>query len=112
MRTDQRPDIEAVLLRAGADTVPAGHGWRSMRCPFHEDSNASAAVNIDEGAFTCHACGVHGDAWALIMAADGCDFLAAVAIGKALPASAGAARGTAPKLSGRKYRPPGRRGRR
>ena len=37
-----------------------------MRCPFHDDSNASAAVNFDANRFKCHGCGVSGDTYDLI----------------------------------------------
>lgn len=32
-----------------------------MRCPFHDDSHASAAINYDDNCFVCHACGAKGD---------------------------------------------------
>lgn len=49
-------------------TVPSrGSGWRKMRCPYHDDSNASAAVNYDINRFKCHGCGVQGDTYDLIM---------------------------------------------
>lgn len=48
--------------------MPAmGSGWRKMKCPFHDDSHASAAVNYDKNAFVCHGCGVKGDTFSLIM---------------------------------------------
>ena len=43
-----------------------GHGWRKMRCPWHEDRNASAAVNFSLNRFKCHGCGVGGDTYDLI----------------------------------------------
>lgn len=59
--------IEDYLRHIGA-TVPArGSGWRKMRCPFHEDTNASSAVNFDANRFKCHGCGVSGDTYDLIM---------------------------------------------
>ena len=35
---------------------PNGEGWAACRCPFHEDTHASAAVNLKTGAFRCFAC--------------------------------------------------------
>ena len=64
---ERRPDIRDVLLQHGAKTVPTRpRGWSAMRCPYHGDTDASASVNIAEGRFRCHACGVAGDAWDLI----------------------------------------------
>ena len=63
----EKPSIEEYLNYIGA-TVPAiGSGWRKMKCPFHDDSHASAAVNYDKNAFVCHGCGVKGDTYSLIM---------------------------------------------
>ena len=51
-----------------------GSGWRKMKCPFHSDSHASAAVNYDKNAFICHGCGVKGDVYSLIMYKEGGDY--------------------------------------
>ncbi len=54
-----KPAIADVLAEMGADPgdIPTGFGWVRMRCPFHEDRTASAAVNHDPetGGFVCHA---------------------------------------------------------
>lgn len=73
-----KPKIEEYLHYIGA-TVPAmGSGWRKMKCPFHHDSHASAAVNFDKDAFICHGCGVKGDTFSLIMYKEGGDYREAV----------------------------------
>ena len=60
-------DIESYLRHIGA-TVPARRsGWVKMRCPFHDDGTASSAVNFDINRFKCHACGVAGDTYDLII---------------------------------------------
>ena len=60
-------------------TVPAmGHGWRKVKCPFHEDSHASAGVNFEKGRFKCHGCGVSGDVYDLIMEREGGTYLEAI----------------------------------
>ena len=67
-----RIDFEDLKERIGVDTLlehlgaelprfGGGFGWRAMRCPFHDDSQASASVNYSEGRFRCHACDVGGD---------------------------------------------------
>lgn len=59
--------IGDVLEHYGADmTRIAETGWRPLKCPFHDDRIASASVNVEHGAFACHACGMRGDAIALI----------------------------------------------
>lgn len=40
---------------------PAPSGWAACCCPFHQDKHASASVNLQSGAFRCHACGARGD---------------------------------------------------
>ena len=73
-----KPDIGEYLHYIGA-TVPAmGSGWRKMKCPFHIDSHASAAVNYDKNAFVCHGCGVKGDTYSLIMYKEGGNYLEAL----------------------------------
>lgn len=34
--------------------------WRMTRCPFHDDAHASLSVNVENGAFVCHACQAKG----------------------------------------------------
>jgi len=58
--------IEDFLNHINAQVPARGHGWRKMKCPFHEDRNASAAVNFDLNRFKCHGCDVAGDTYDLI----------------------------------------------
>ena len=66
-----KPSIEEYLNYIGATLPAMGSGWRKMKCPFHIDSHASAAVNYDKNAFVCHGCGVKGDTYSLIMYKEG-----------------------------------------
>ena len=70
----EKPSIEEYLHYIGADVPAKGSGWRKMKCCFHIDSHASAAVNYDRNAFVCHGCGVKGDTYSLIMYKEGIDF--------------------------------------
>ncbi len=70
----EKPSIEEYLHYIGAATPAMGGGWRKMKCPFHNDSHASAAVNYDKNAFICHGCGVKGDVYSLIMYKEGGDY--------------------------------------
>ena len=67
----EKPSIEEYLNYIGATLPAMGSGWRKMKCPFHIDSHASAAVNYDKNAFVCHGCGVKGDTYSLIMYKEG-----------------------------------------
>jgi hypothetical protein len=70
----EKPSIEEYLSYLGADIPARGSGWRKMKCCFHLDSHASAAVNYDKNAFVCHGCGVKGDTYSLIMEKEGMNF--------------------------------------
>jgi DNA primase len=70
----EKPSIEEYLNYIGAAVPSMGSGWRKMKCPFHSDSHASAAVNYDKNAFICHGCGVKGDVYSLIMYKEGGDY--------------------------------------
>ena len=63
--------IADVLKHYGTDVDGVlDYGWRSVRCPFHDDHVKSAGVNIADNAFACHACDVHGDALNVIARAE------------------------------------------
>lgn len=51
--------MPALEMPAGLYLPDAG-GWQAMRCPFHDDRNASGSINPDIGFYRCHACQVHG----------------------------------------------------
>ena len=70
----EKPSVEDYLHYIGADVPARGSGWRKMKCCFHLDSHASAAVNFDKNAFVCHGCGVKGDTYSLIMQREGMNF--------------------------------------
>ena len=61
--------IIKVILRYHPEWEPPddnGYEWVQCLCPFHGDTTASAAVSFDLQAFNCLACGVKGDAIAII----------------------------------------------
>ena len=70
----EKPSIEEYLHYIGAEIPAKGNGWRKMKCCFHIDSHASAAINFDKNAFVCHGCGVKGDTYSLIMYKEGVNF--------------------------------------
>lgn len=58
--------------------------WNYTCCPFHNESDPSAAVSFDRDAFKCHACDVKGDAIALIRLQEGVTYREAVTIAESL----------------------------
>lgn len=76
--SDKGTELYEVLTHYGASGVPDSGGWRSVCCPFHSDSRASARVSISDGAFFCHGCGIGGDSISLVMKAENCDFPSAI----------------------------------
>lgn len=86
-----RPAIADVLHELGADPadIPTGFGWVRLRCPFCEDRSGSASVNHDAGAFTCHQCGVKGDALKLLQTQLGLSFTEALKRASELSPSSG-----------------------
>lgn len=76
-----KPDITCILEHYGA-RVPTRNGWAKMKCPFHEDSHASAAVNLEDNIFRCHGCQMKGDGYSIIKAKEGVEFREAVSIAK------------------------------
>lgn len=60
----QRLDVEALCRELFPDMRGRG-AERSVRCPFHEDSNPSLSLNVQEGIYFCHGCGAGGDIFRL-----------------------------------------------
>jgi DNA primase len=69
-------DLGPVLIHYGAKDLPSRYGWHTMKCPFpeHNDSRASARVNLSIGGFVCLACGIRGDAIKIIRDREGLSF--------------------------------------
>ena len=78
-----KPNITSILEYYGAK-VPIRRGWAVMKCPFHNDSHASSAVNINENIFKCHGCQYKGNGYAIIMAKEGVNFREAITIAEGI----------------------------
>jgi len=53
------PDPQGYFFEQGLKLT--GNGlWRLAVCPFHNDTKPSLGVNVESGAFKCHACGAKG----------------------------------------------------
>jgi DNA primase len=60
-----KPDLASVLEHYGAQ-VPVKYGYASMRCILHEDSHASATVNLDMQRYHCFVCQFDGDVYDVV----------------------------------------------
>lgn len=70
----EKHSITKVLEHYGCSSVPDRPGWNKIKCPFHDDSHASAGVNTTENVFVCHGCGIKGDTYKIIMEKEGVSF--------------------------------------
>lgn len=68
--TDELPDIVSVLKHYGAD-VRRTSGQVNIKCPFHNDSHASASFNTRDNIFNCFACGMQGNSIQIIAKKEG-----------------------------------------
>lgn len=68
-------------LEPSANIPSYRSGWAAMACPFHDDHNKSASINLNKDRFKCHAghCGVEGDIIDVVQMVEGLDFKEAVA---------------------------------
>ena len=62
---DDLPDIVAVLKHYGAN-ITRSSGQVTIKCPFHNDSHASASFNTKDNLFNCFACGMNGNSIQII----------------------------------------------
>lgn len=58
--------VADILRYYGATSVPEGIGWKSMKCPFHDDGVKSGSVHVERNLYNCHACPYAGDPLNLI----------------------------------------------
>lgn len=64
-------NIAAVLYHYGFNFVPENRSqWVKLKCDFHGETQASATVNTDLGAFNCFACGMTGDTLKILKLAE------------------------------------------
>lgn len=70
----EKHSIKTIIEHYNGRNIPERYGWQKIKCPFHDDSHASATVNILENAFNCFGCGVKGDTYSVIMTVEGVGF--------------------------------------
>jgi hypothetical protein len=59
-------NVADVLRYYGATTVPEGVGWKSVKCPFHNDGVKSGSIHVERNLYNCHACPYAGSPLSLI----------------------------------------------
>ena len=80
---DDLPDIVAVLKHYGANITRAS-GQVNIKCPFHNDSHASASFNTRQNIFNCFACGMQGNSIQIIAKQERCDIREAKSIAEGI----------------------------
>ena len=80
---DDLPDIVAVLKHYGAN-INRSSGQINIKCPFHNDSHASASFNTRQNIFNCFACGMQGNSIQIIARKEGCDIREAKSIAEGI----------------------------
>lgn len=78
MSSQTKHDIGPVLEHYGLVLPYGRNGWVKVKCCFHDDSHASAAVNFQKNEYHCFACDVHGDTYDIIQEREGIDFVKAI----------------------------------
>ena len=81
---DKSELLQKVLDRYQARYNPSKNRWQQIRCintpaHMHGDKNPSASVNMQLGEYVCHACGLRGDGYGLLMELEGVSFKDALA---------------------------------
>lgn len=73
---DDHADVMRALFDHWGWSLPRSDGrWQTVKCGVHDDTRASARVNMAEGAFICLACGTHaGTPAGLVVAVSGCSW--------------------------------------
>lgn len=77
---DELPVTE-VLEHYGWVDDTTGRGWNDYQrtlCPFHDDHEPSATVNVSTNRFHCFTCGTSGDVIDIVMIEENMDFKEAV----------------------------------
>ena len=67
---DDLPNIGRVLDYYGAD-LKRSSGAGSVKCPFHDDTHASAGIDFNRNLFNCFTCGVGGNSLQIIAQREG-----------------------------------------
>jgi len=70
--------IEAIVREYRPEALTTGKDQLQVRCPFHDDQNASGSVNTSRAVYNCFACDASGNFVDWYMKVAGCDFKTAL----------------------------------
>lgn len=98
-------DLEVLLDFYGVDYDGSKTREQSIKCPVHDDSHASASLNLDKELWNCMACGAGGSVYDLVMRKELCEFEAAVKFVEGFTGESRPRSGAKPRA--RKRVPPG-----
>ena len=59
-RLEFTPEIYEIYYRQSLPRSDVWHPGNNAHCPFHNDSNPSLSINVNDGVWFCHACGEGG----------------------------------------------------
>ena len=68
-----KTELMAAVFDHFGKVMPYRAGWAAVNCisPDHSDSHASASVNANKGRYNCHACGLSGDGFDVMLETEG-----------------------------------------
>jgi DNA primase len=78
------PPIAAIIEHYGGRVRQSYNSWQKIKCPFHDDSHASAGISIADNIFVCHGCGVKGNAFNVIKIHEGVKYGEAIKIAESI----------------------------
>ena len=83
-QVDKGAALATQLDILGVRYNPSRMSWQSVSCPNtmghqHGDKTPSARINLTNGGYACHGCGITGDVYTLVMELQGVGFKEAVA---------------------------------
>jgi DNA primase len=85
----EKHSIVAIIEHYGGDVSVERTGWYKIKCPFHDDTHASATINIEYQAFNCFGCGVKGDSYKIVMEQEGVQYSEAYSIAERIVRESG-----------------------
>ena len=78
------PPIAAIIEHYGGRLRRDYGSWQKIKCPFHNDSHASAGISVTDNIFVCHGCGVKGNAFNVIKIHEGVKYGEAIKIAEGI----------------------------
>ena len=78
------PPIAAIIEHYGGRLRRDYGSWQKIKCPFHNDSHASAGVSVTDNIFVCHGCGIKGNAFNVIKLHEGVKYGEAIKIAEGI----------------------------